>query len=288
MLNWFFSLFTRPATHRAELNADGEKPKISDAEPAPDEFVLFTRRPAVSSEYDFWADGLPPDWESRRAMARSRDNDVCQAPGCAETKALDVHHIRPKRLTPDHRLENLVSLCRIHHAIAHLESHKIEVTCDRCTVVSSHWKRSKYGREFFVKASIKCFKTVTPEELNFVREHFGLQCRVCASSEWQGYLRRSDKEIWTHCPGCNSRLEFEVGLREQSATQLATEFVVTRNHRSFTFGAEDIRLAPPKFFEGCPWCLSQGKSGYLIEKRGKRGKFLGCSAWPDCGYTKDC
>ena len=34
--------------------------------------------------------------------------------------------------------------------------------------------------------------------------------------------------------------------------------------------------------EGCPTC-----SGWLKEKRGKYGPFIGCSNWPDCRYTRN-
>ncbi|MDE3000603.1 MAG: UvrD-helicase domain-containing protein [Gemmatimonadota bacterium] len=37
-----------------------------------------------------------------------------------------------------------------------------------------------------------------------------------------------------------------------------------------------------KAVEACPECF-----GWLLEKRGKYGRFIGCSNWPDCRYTRN-
>ncbi len=37
-----------------------------------------------------------------------------------------------------------------------------------------------------------------------------------------------------------------------------------------------------KAVEGCPRCF-----GWLLEKRGKYGRFIGCSNWPDCKFTRN-
>ncbi|MDE2889943.1 MAG: UvrD-helicase domain-containing protein [Gemmatimonadota bacterium] len=37
-----------------------------------------------------------------------------------------------------------------------------------------------------------------------------------------------------------------------------------------------------KAVEGCPECF-----GWLLEKRGKYGRFIGCSNWPDCRFTRN-
>jgi hypothetical protein len=36
-------------------------------------------------------------------------------------------------------------------------------------------------------------------------------------------------------------------------------------------------------FNACPKC----KSGTMIERKGRYGKFYGCSNWPTCNYVKD-
>lgn len=60
---------------------------------------------------------LPPDWPTRRTRALHRDNYQCQwrmhVGGICGIPATDVDH---KRRGNDHRLANLQSLCRTHHA----------------------------------------------------------------------------------------------------------------------------------------------------------------------------
>lgn len=87
--------------------------------------VFFGRgQRARSSEPEWIRKSFPCDclpygsfWHQQRLRALQRDNFVCQYDGCNETENLDVHHIIPYRMSKNHDLENLVTLCKKHHRI---------------------------------------------------------------------------------------------------------------------------------------------------------------------------
>lgn len=61
------------------------------------------------------------DWQKARMRALVRDEFRCQEPGCTEDRLrrLEVHHILPRARGGQHDLDNLVTLCRVHHAARH-------------------------------------------------------------------------------------------------------------------------------------------------------------------------
>jgi 5-methylcytosine-specific restriction endonuclease McrA len=61
------------------------------------------------------------DWEKARMRALVRDDFCCQHPGCDESRLrrLEVHHILPRINGGQHELDNLLTLCRQHHAELH-------------------------------------------------------------------------------------------------------------------------------------------------------------------------
>ena len=62
---------------------------------------------------------MKPGCESYgKARAMIRDSNACLI--CGFTDAVNVHHIRPKARGGDHSLDNLITLCPNHHALAHL------------------------------------------------------------------------------------------------------------------------------------------------------------------------
>ncbi len=75
------------------------------------------------SAHALWYRYYGPNWPEQRAKARARDDDTCQDCGIQRhTPALDVHHVRPRRLfAGDHEaandLTNLVTLCRGCHRV---------------------------------------------------------------------------------------------------------------------------------------------------------------------------
>lgn len=242
---------------------------------------------SIDPALDEWAEGYPQDWPHRAFEILQRDKHTCQALGCY-SKAVDVHHIIPRSKGGHHRADNLVALCRIHHAIVHLDSNKIEVSSKhskRCTIVSQHWNGNA-----FVPLHIRRFKRVTAAELTRIREYFGLKCRRCGSTAWNGHLRVSEYTIRIRCPGCNARWKLEAGLREETGAQLAMIFLPTQNVGRFAFDPKLIRgLEPLKAYEGCPECDRNGRGGFLIEKKDtERVPYIGCTLNEElnCPYVR--
>ena len=62
---------------------------------------------------------IPP--RVRRAVLK-RDQHRCQAPGCTNTRFLEIHHIKPLQNGGTNDLENLVTLCSSCHRLRHRDS----------------------------------------------------------------------------------------------------------------------------------------------------------------------
>lgn len=236
---------------------------------------------SIDPSLDEYPDDYPRDWHIRKRQILERDNYVCQAPGCCG-KDIDIHHKIPRSKGGSHRADNLVALCRIHHAIVHLDMNKIEVTSDRCSIVSAHWNAGNH-----VPLHVRRYRRITKPELDHIREYFGLKCRNCGSEKWEGRFRVWNHTIRIRCPGCNGRWKLEAGLKEETATLLAMAFQPQRNPRIFTFDPNLIRgISPPKFYEGCPQCVRENREGYLKVKFSIWGRYIGCSEWPRCPYVR--
>ncbi len=238
--------------------------------------------------YDNSPDWPTPDWEARRNAVLERFGYGCQATGCIRTGYhLHAHHLVARWQGGNHELVNLPCLCPVHHALVHLDTNKVTVSQANCSIVSRHSRRVPFsGRRVEVSAHVRRHILVTVSELRQIREQFGLRCQ-CGCENWEGYLRAEQELIWTWCPMCNSRWEFEQGLVEETGTQLATAFRPTRNIRTFEFDRRLIEgVAPPMLYEGCPTCLNLGMRGYLEKRRGMFGVFIGCSEYPKCNYTR--
>lgn len=221
------------------------------------------------------------------------DNFTCQAPGCLETgKHLHAHHIRARWEGGTHKLENLVSLCPAHHALVHLETNALTVKDARYRIVSRHWRRKRFSLEKIeVRSHIQRHIRITPAELKEVQKRFNPRCHWCNKTgwalDWQRKTIWQKARIWTWCPECNGRWEFEPGLREETGTQLLVAFLATQNLGRFKFSADLINgIRPPESFAGCPECWRHGRRGYLKVKVGQFGRFIGCDEWPACNYTR--
>jgi hypothetical protein len=59
---------------------------------------------------------VPP---ARRRAVLQRDEGKCAVPGCRHAAYVEVHHVERRADGGDHDLENLVSLCSVHHDAAH-------------------------------------------------------------------------------------------------------------------------------------------------------------------------
>ena len=183
-------------------------------------------------------------------------------------------------------MKNLVSLCPAHHALVHLEMNGVTFTDPRYKIISRYWRRLRFSsKKIEVKSFIRRYARITSSELKELRERFEPKCHWCKNPGWEGHWQNG--LIWTWCPKCNGRWEFEPGLREETATQLVLAFPAAKNLGRFNFSGDLIHgIRTPKSFEGCPKCLNLGMRGYLIVKVGRRGKFIGCSQWPACDYTR--
>lgn len=60
-------------------------------------------------------------WQKARMQCLVRDSFCCQTPGCTETRLrlLQVHHKHWRIHGGTHDLDNLITLCRIHHIQQH-------------------------------------------------------------------------------------------------------------------------------------------------------------------------
>ena len=253
-----------------------------------------SERPKWDPQHDESEGEYPPDWNARRAAVYERDNYECQALGCIyRGKFLDTHHIKPRSEGGSHRLENLISLCRIHHAIVHLHTHAIEVASDRCTVVSRHWKRRAFSNQRIeVPPYIRRFGDfqITGQELAEIRTRFGLVCPTCRAQDWSGMLQRKSGKIWTQCAACNDCWEFQADLTELTGVEMASVFLPTVT-KPFVVDLEGLGVKKPAsrdhYYQGCLECRAHGRHGYLVRKVGTRGRFRGCSEYPLCRYTLD-
>ncbi|MCK9996757.1 MAG: HNH endonuclease [Candidatus Krumholzibacteria bacterium] len=59
---------------------------------------------------------IPP---AQRREVFSRDGHRCRAPGCQNTRFLEVHHIKPRAKGGTNELENLITLCSACHRLWH-------------------------------------------------------------------------------------------------------------------------------------------------------------------------
>ena len=249
----------------------------------------------IDPAFDNYSDSFPPDWEARRIAVLRADNFICQAPGCLESgNHLHVHHIQERWKGGNHKLENLVSLCPAHHALVHLGTNKVTFQDARYKIVSRHWRRKRFSSEKIeVRSHIQRLTRITPAELKEVRKQFDPQCHWCNKKtgwalDWRRKTIWREALIWTWCPECNGRWEFEPGLKEETATQLVLAFLATQNLGRFKFNADLIHgIRSPVSFEGCPECLRHGRRGYLKAIDGQFGSFLGCNEWPACRYTRE-
>lgn len=60
---------------------------------------------------------------SLKRQVLSRDQHRCQAPGCRNTRFLEVHHLRPRKLGGTNDLKNLITLCSQCHTHLHEKNH---------------------------------------------------------------------------------------------------------------------------------------------------------------------
>ena len=247
--------------------------------------VEYSPLPPVEIQpvHDFHKDGLPPDWTARRDAVIRRDDVQCQVTGCINTDptCLDVHHIKPRFVQADHRLENLVTLCRLHHALLPFHRRAAEnFNSDRYTSVSAHWKWNVFRTHRFpVRATIRHRKRVVEGDLSRIKDRYGLACSCCRSPELRVRIYQTEQTVRIRCNACENVWLFEQGLHEEIAPELASVFTVTRNEGTFAF---DLDYLPgPKAVHAftCSECATEGKVSIMQPRKGDFGMFWGCPNW---------
>ncbi|MFC1572735.1 HNH endonuclease [Candidatus Eisenbacteria bacterium] len=103
------------ACHRASVKTDRGPKQIGTAE------LDAIRCDAVIAENGRRTRSVIPPSVRGRVLARDRHR--CQAPGCARTRFLEVHHIRPGAWGGSNRPENLTTLCSGCHRLRHSRTH---------------------------------------------------------------------------------------------------------------------------------------------------------------------
>lgn len=78
----------------------------------------------------------------RRAVL-ARDHHRCRIPGCTLSTFVDIHHIDGWANTRTHRMDKLITLCGLHHAMHHDKTIAISGTADALVVVHADGRR--YG-----------------------------------------------------------------------------------------------------------------------------------------------
>ena len=94
-------------------------------------------------------DGEQPDERVRtipapiRRTVLARDRHRCTVPGCTSSRFVDLHHIEPWAQGGEHRLQNITTLCCLHHDLAHHGRIIISGTAGNLTV--THPDGRPYG-----------------------------------------------------------------------------------------------------------------------------------------------
>lgn len=68
------------------------------------------------------------EWEKLADRVRKRDKNTCRKCGKVGKRKLPVHHIIPYKISRDHSMKNLITLCRKHHTKEENKYRRIGVT----------------------------------------------------------------------------------------------------------------------------------------------------------------
>ncbi len=262
---------------------------------------LTQRDKKVLEVFDYWP-GYPPFWNYVRKIILDKDKGRCQISGCPNRTEHQVHHKLPISQGGSHRLENLVTLCVFHHGLQPDMGHERiwdEVTTRYFTMVRAHYRNGS-----LVRAHVRRKELATEDTLKEIFVHYSLVCSKCKSNDPLSLSVDYQKnDILVSCPSCCSEWEFEQKLLEESGPQIAATLRVFQNAGRWNVDfslMETIRkpnyrkLSPSAFAKQkhsqkrfkqsqplfCPRC---GK--LLREIKGRNGKFLGCTGYPECKHT---
>lgn len=243
--------------------------------------------------FDFFRDGIgdsnyPPDWDARRAFVRARDNNRCQVTGCLSLCPLDVHHKTPIHEGGSHRLDNLVSLCQVHHWLLPNHSLVAERTDEaRFTMCRAHTRRyrTRPGRGP-VKATFRRYQPASAADCEHIRDLYGLRCQ-CDSEGI--HFAEIGSELISACLRCREAWSLPRLLPEELGPMLADYYVPTANKGSFHFDTSLLGAHPKRSVRLCHACANRAVIAVLQLRQGCRGPFMGCANFwstPSCHYTE--
>ena len=257
----------------------------------------------VLQVFDYWP-GYPPFWNYVRSTILDADMARCQVSGCPSRTELHVHHKVPMSKGGSHRIDNLVTLCVFHHALQPDMGHERiwgEVRTQYFSMVRAHYRNGAP-----VRAHVRRKELATEETLREIVSYYSLACPDCNHHPLQLEVDYRMNEILISCPSCFSEWKFQQKLPEESGPQIAQTLRVLRNMGRWSVDfslMESIRKpsyrktrptssaghkpSMEKVFEEnspllCPQC-----GRVLQEREGRFGKFLGCTGYPDCRYTRN-
>jgi hypothetical protein len=129
-----------PSCDRAEQHAGGTSHQLAPAQ--------LERVRCDAIELGRVDDGRPPRASStippriRRAVL-ARDKGRCTIPGCTSSCFIDVHHIKWRSRGGNHKLQNLTTLCGLHHDAIH--DGRLVVTGTAGSLTITHADGRRYG-----------------------------------------------------------------------------------------------------------------------------------------------
>ena len=246
----------------------------------------------INPAFDF-VNGYPDDWEARRQCIHERDRDRCQVTGCLNTMHLDVHHIVPINMQPDHRIENLVLLCRFHHAMLPEHDRLVQEHDNRYSLVRAHWRWNPSGTERInVNATVRRYPhgRVTEQDMKELfeglDERYVIECKHCQARDWKIKVRTDIDRVTVYCMKCWRAWLYERGLREEIGVQLFQTALFARQRQGrFTLSLDKLCVRAPVEPHVCEYCRALDRLSVLEKKYNNRDnrKFLGCETWKTTG-----
>jgi hypothetical protein len=260
--------------------------------------VLSPRDRLFLEIFDHWP-GLPPFWEFVRRLVLERDDRRCQVTGCPSRLELQIHHKTPRAMGGSHRADNLVTLCMFHHGLVPHPGHERvwgEVRTRYFSMVRAHYRGGSP-----VRAHVRRRELAEVQDLRDICDYYRLTCRTCSTAPVLS-LKASDRIIKAECLICLTINDLPRQLAEETGPLAASLFAVGRHpgiwtadlsllesSRKPTRSGKKLAGAHPTIgrthhgphLEPCPRCGSR-----LLQRTGKYGSFVGCSAYPGCRFTR--
>lgn len=251
--------------------------------------------PEIDPRYDNYVNDegvhvYPPDWADRRNKVLLKDENRCQVTGCLSLSTLEIHHIVPLSDGGSNQIDNLVSLCQVHHWL--LPEHELvarRCVCKRFTMRRAHRRRS-LCRTYYQNVSATFTRRVPAsiKDCEIIRDLYGLQCKECDSEGI--HFKIIDEKIVSICLGCRQTWSSTLLLVEEFGPLLANLYNAQQNIGRFQFDLSLLSVNPIKNETACIKCADRAEMGIMQKKSGRNGSFLGCSNYwsKNCKSTINC